>query len=1804
MEKSFSQNLRRLESQLKEVRSERDAFERDINIYARKNKALEQQVEALRSTHTDTDSKAVKLLQEVTAKHKQIIELREEEYAADIKAKDKELKSSQESLKALKHESKMLKENQTESKSTISKLNKQFLLLQEQLSKLQKENKDQDFILENTKSKLQQDSEKAISRQCVRIRVLEDQVNTLKADCDKKSRELLKVNGKLTGNNLQYESTASQHKEVVKSLQNQIKILEQNIKEKIVFLAKAKETVSSLESKNNSLTKKYDSDKQRLEDKLQSVRTELHEKDGQLCSVSNRLATFQKKDQSVYSNYTSKIERLEEDLAGIRKEENAKTQKLNKANIRIQLLESESCTSASRNQIKMELLESKLEKLKSQYEEKDNEVEVLTRKLTSYESNTASRNIKLEVNNRALEEQVKRLEKELNSKHEELCKVNTELSSHQIDVKSLSSQSKAKMRSLEEKIKKLEAENQKKEDQLCKVSSKLAHVELEGDSAASSYRVCVRTLEDRVTRLQSENKHREQQIIQLESEVVKVRSEAQTLKDGQRRSDLEKKRLEDELNQLRSVENELASQSSATSSQLQSYQREQKKMNAANSHLKSELTEATRKLSSLECDLAEVKCSIMQKDRQLEKVRESEKTLKEEYKVRSSQEQIYSQKIESLLMNNKQLKKDLQQANEAKANLVQSVEELSTKLNRQEKHRKVLQDGSTSINKKMQQLLEEHESEVSKLKLVVSNHQSKLKTLEMELATAKKFEKKCESLEEDHVILDSLKEQVEQYKGKSQQLQAINMELVEQQETLIKEHRNMSRKLETVDSNHFIQSKKMMDLEKTSEALKESCLMLEKQIEDLEQFNNQLIETQDQITMEKDDALRKCSKFEMELATSKRQLKAELTNLDQCSSDQITELKIELRNEMNQAHELAEEHRDLERRYKLLELNAAALQRKLNAEKDAHDRCSNDLTRVRADMEVLHQGMKRAEQNLHAEVDRCDVLEREKTQMLNHMDTGNLEHAHELIRLNCQGSQQTKLIDFLQSRIEELEPADKKKKKKKTTLYQAPLQYRELCDLLEEEKASNVRLQEQVNMLRSELQATNSKVKRMKHGIDTQGPLSPGSIAAISAIVKSPAANDDGSSSKFKQRSKPRMHHNIPHRLSGWLCNQSTRCSVCLAILHFGHKALKCSECSVMCHVKCRDNVTNTCGLPGGLFQQFKDGAKSSTLSPMSCVFKGSNSDQIHGRLKVLCGNDSWTPRYVRLCSTQLRISPPNAKSPSKMSDKDDIVDLKQAPYIHTDISQLELPNTAKQDLSYAFKIQTGSSNSCWPARSLYFLAAGFAEKHQWVVKLEAVVSLHNQSRTISANAKILGNEILTLLSDEKLEFNCSLPVSEKNILFGCDEGLFMLAPSTTAVSSYASMKKITGVSKVFQMSLLTTSQVIAIEGLKHKLVVFDIPQNNNVVPRHVENMEGCHLFTVGHAEGVNYLCVASASSISILSYNDKLKKFCKKKEIAASEPCTCMIFTACSVIIGTNNFYEIDLTHYKIDEFVTADGALSDRLHDCNVFPISVLKVKEHDGKQEFLLCFHEFGIFVDGFGHQTRSGQITWSRMPLSFAYREPYLIIVQFNSVEMIQLDFTSTPSATSSVLDHAFLGFPGVRHLGPAITEGAVYLSSNEGKRTSVFCCKGNMKQKPRERPMQQGASSLSNKRHFVALSSSMDSLSSPATKRSSAFSDLSNLSSSKTADTSSCYSIDSVSSKWTTTSTDDTTRWTSSRESLDSDQTLTMDVDRSISSSEDSTRSLENSTKLQWLPVQSSNKPPVSKPPRKGKTQGPIHSTEV
>nr|XP_018669288.1 citron Rho-interacting kinase isoform X1 [Ciona intestinalis] len=1793
---------RQLEKQLKEVKVERDVLQRDFQLYMKENKILKEQLESLRSSHTETDTQAVQMLNKIRNQHQQLAVMREKEYKAEVgelKAKIANLKQAKEEAEnevgvlknnnaQLKSENKNLVSDKKDSKLTETKSNMKVTSLENKLSKLQKENIEKDNLLKSATSKVGEFEIKlkTLNQNERKLKQYEDKVKRLEAE-NKEKENLLK---KEEASSKENKSSAAKYNIRVKVLEEQLNDVNQKYKDSEEIIEKLTRETTNHEMELQSISSQQITKLRTMEGKVKQLETENKSKQRELLQMSNE----NKETKSSSSKSNLRIKTLEEQVVRLKREVKDKDDFIQQKSQEIELNESALTSLTSQQKVKVKHLEEKVMKLQNEKHEKERELEEIIQQYSEAETVASKSNIRIQT----LEQQVVKLKREVKVKDETIAKSTAEASSHIHEVKSVSTQQKTKLKTLEEKVKRLEHEMNEKEDELCQVSTKLAHVELESNSSASKFRVRIRTMEEKVERLKTENKSKEEELMKVDSELSESLSQLQSLKDKARRMEMENKLKENQLKEVRSLEHELSAKTVESSSHIQSIQRDKMKLEASNNRMQTELSDAMRKLSSLECDLAEVKYSLVQKERELNKLKGTESALKAS---KDSETASMQQELINLQSTVVKLKSENQVANRTKREQTSTIEQLRENIKEEQRRCRSLEESASLKSQNLNHVTHQQKLKLEEKEKTISNLNNKLSNCQEQLSSSREI---FSNLENKYDVLQSqyneLKSSLVEYKGKYEMSQSSYIDLKRQKDSLSKECRQLNDKLQSLDVNHNMKSSKVDELEKTISVLKESCVMLEKQAEDLEIFNNQLIEKQNKLTIERDSALAKCSELELQHCGIEHKLTSRLTEIDQTSTDQITDLQIQLRNEMNKAHEVTEEYRDLERRYKMLELNAAGVQRKLNVEKEIQLRLKDESSRNKAASSYTQQTVTRLKQELNIELDRCDELEKEKTSLQNELDTIKLEHSHELVKLNCTGAQQIKLIDFLQSKIEELEPAEKKKKKlKKTTLYQAPLQYRELRDLLEEEKAANVRLQTQVNNMRSELQATNSKVKRMKHGMNTTAPLSPGSIAAISAIVKSPAAtpttSDQSQASKgSKLRSKPRMHHNIPHRLTSWICNRATRCSVCLAVLHFGHGSLKCNECGMVCHAHCRANVTNTCGLPGGLFQQFKDGTKTSNLSPITCVFKGSNADQLHGKLKVLCGNETWTPRFVRLCGGQVRIAPPNAKSPSKHTDNDDVIDLKQAAYVHTDVSNLELPNTAKQDIPYVFKIQTGSSNSCWPARSVYFMSAGYSEKHQWVGKLEAVTAEHNGTKNITSNTKIFGNEILTLLSDEKLEINCSLPISDKHILLGCDEGLFLLAPNKSSVSSRSNLKQVNEVSKIFQMTKLDKNKVVAIEGVTQRLVVLDITQiqTQKTSLQVIEEIQGCHLFAIGYAEGVHYICVASATNITLLRFNDKLKKFCVKKEIATSEPCTCMVFTACSVIIGTNKFYEVDLSDFRIDEFLDDPEVLPPE--DAAIFPVSVLRISEDNNPEEFLLCYHEFGLFVDGFGRLTRSGQLNWSRMPLAFEYRSPYLAIIQFNSVEIIQIDHFAT-TAGSSALDHAFLAFPSARYLGQAITEGALYLSSCEGSRTSVFCCIGNMNKESKDGKKPTGA--LANKRRYAALSSSMDSLASPTVKRS-VMTEVSNLRNTRELSSSSQSILET--SRWTTSGSYDDDEQSVKGFGIGRNKTCTSE--ESILS--DSTTTTVESRLFWNKPKPMSESTPPPKPTRKRRNQAQIPSTEV
>ncbi len=149
--------------------------------------------------------------------------------------------------------------------------------------------------------------------------------------------------------------------------------------------------------------------------------------------------------------------------------------------------------------------------------------------------------------------------------------------------------------------------------------------------------------------------------------------------------------------------------------------------------------------------------------------------------------------------------------------------------------------------------------------------------------------------------------------------------------------------------------------------------------------------------------------------------------------------------------------------------------------------------------------------------------------------------------------------------------------------------------------------------------------------------------------------------------------------------------------------------------------------------------------------------------------------------------------------------------------------------------------------------------------------------------------------------------------------------------------------------------------------------------------MDGCedvHLFEVSSSEVEEegeedrpvFLCAATQDRVKLFKWNNS-GSFVLRKELIVSETCSCIHFARHSVLVGCDRFYEVDLGNYAAEEFLDAsDSSLAYvvfGLKQIHSFPVAILDVTARrssstkgssTGEAEYLLCYHEFGIFVDG--------------------------------------------------------------------------------------------------------------------------------------------------------------------------------------------------------------------------------------------------
>ncbi|KAI1900711.1 hypothetical protein AGOR_G00052710 [Albula goreensis] len=1046
--------------------------------------------------------------------------------------------------------------------------------------------------------------------------------------------------------------------------------------------------------------------------------------------------------------------------------------------------------------------------------------------------------------------------------------------------------------------------------------------------------------------------------------------------------------------------------------------------------------------------------------------------------------------------------------------------------------------------------LQERESQISGLQVARNALESQLQQAKTELeettaeaeeeitalrAHRDEIQRKFDALRDSCAVITDLEDQLTQLTQENAELNRQNFYLSKQLDEASDESEDRLQLRQDVDRLRREVADREMHLnnqKQNIETLKTTCTMLEEQVLELETLNDELLEKERQweawrgtLEDEKGQAERRTRDMQRLLDNEKQnRLRADQRSTE---SRQAVELAVKehkaeimalqqaLKEQKLKAESLSDTLNDLEKKHAMLEMNARSLQQKLESERELKQRLLDEQSKLQQQMDMQKTHIFRLTQGLQDALDQTDLLKTERTDLEYQLENIQAVYSHEKVKMEGTISQQTKLIDFLQAKMDQ--PSKKKKGifgrrredlmsvAQAQTHTQVPMQYNDMKVALDKERARCSELEEALQKMRIELRSLREEAahfKAVEHGTPAT-PATARQQIIMSAIVKSPEHQPNPSSllapsnsarrkeastpEEYSRRVKERMHHNIPHRFTVGLNMRASKCAVCLDTVHFGRQAATCVECHALCHPKCSPCLPATCGLPAEYALHFSEAlCRDKANSPGLQVKEASGHVRLEGWMKQPRNGkrgQGWERKYVVLDGTKVSIYETEPREDSVKPQEEFELCLPDGEVtVHGAVGASELTNTAKSDIPFVLKLESHPHTTCWPGQSMYFMAPSFPDKQRWVAVLESVVAGGRSSREkAEADAKLLGNSLLKLEGDDRLDINCTIPLTDQVVLVGSEEGLYAL----NVIKN--SLTHIPGLGSVFQIHILKEHDkllmimgaeralcLVEIKKVKQSLSQSHLPAQAEISPYIFETVKGCHLFAAGRIENGPCICAAMPNKITILRYNDNLSKFCIRKEIETLEPCSCIHFTTYSIIIGTNKFYEIEMKQYVLEEFLDKnDVTLASAVFaaSSHSFPISIMQVNSTPQKEEYLLCFHEFGVFVDAYGRRSRTEDIKWSRLPLAFAYREPYLFVTYFNSLDVIEVQGHSALGPPA----HAHLDIPNPRYLGPAISSGAIYLASSYQNKLRVICCKGNLVRESGELQRTGSSRSSPNKR---------------------------------------------------------------------------------------------------------------------------------
>nr|XP_034339330.1 citron Rho-interacting kinase-like isoform X2 [Crassostrea gigas] len=1625
-------------NEILEMRKEAQAIEEEI---------LRCQVEELQEVAAELEREKENLLRKVSQRDKQIDTLKEQASAnqkqlAELqnrlaKARRKSRGDQKRDLALLESQSNAWREQISEKTTEIQEKDKRIQELEDMLEAYEQQEKDfmeREQVLLN---KLQS----APSKEKLDIKVM---LTTSKSPGKKeieskikKIQELEDLLEKYEADSQAWQEEEDQYKEMIESLSGEVATLKHQSR----LSVKAKENLlEQIKLHQEEISKQ----KQKIRDLQEHVSAYLE---------------GQKKD-SRENSLEKHVKELEIEVEMLRDDK----RKLMKDKLSVQTeLDDHKCKQMD-NERKINRLTSKLERTERQLNaSRDREIEVRLKARDAQEirEKLQEENMKAE---RKENEELKTKLAALNAEIEQL-KLTPSRDNEVKDLRNTLETNTQKVTQLQEKVEKLTSE---KFDSLREIRELKQEKEKLEESLNNNKRE-LEKVEKNVkdfTGLKEENSRLKDEKESLKSQLADLESEKQ-VSEGKLKRECEAVNVK-----LQSVEQELEEQKILSAKRWNKIE-DAEDLRQENKLLQSKAEIQKKKTEELEIKIKDLESQITESKKKLEKMT----SIKQELDTMKLARRSSEVKIQEL---QRELSENQQKASYNK----KDVQHLEEKLY---KEKEQTNDNMSELKRELQEsnlALSEARSLVSAMQRQEQSMRDKFNQEIRELQM--KLHKAQGSLHLEHDMDTVLREK--------QNLQLKLMETEERVGNLLKEKGTAVLEKQNIEEK-LLHNQQQCELEKKkAEVMKGVVSDLEDQIKDYET----LIEE-----YEKQQADWEEIKKKFESAVDERELEIEgtgqkmleLQQAKQNASEKLNQVKKEyqaekmiLKSEMEtlktrewecrkEADRWKAQVTELESKVSKCQMMLESQMKNMDVDSGEKNRLKEEISSKITEIQELRSKNLKLKQSLGEAMDKFEMIFGEKVDLENFAEALQGLHFLEKYKFESTIGQQMKLIDYLQALYEDNNSNKKKKsaKKGRKSFNFGKVHFPAMEDLqnsLELERKRNVKLTEQLERIRQENYSQAQELLQLKGPLkekveSTLTPHEKAAVACRTPMKSVPSAILTPRAQRYNietQEIPPlRMHHNIPHRFVTGLNTRATKCGVCLGSVPFVKRASKCQACLMTCHIKCSSEAPSTCGLPTDYIHYFTSIMGKIERNSKNFTLEDTNQIKIKGWLKVpRTGKPGWEKRWGSLENNILLLY--REESDANPIDTFDLNPAETDVTVHSAISSAELPNTASTDLPYVLKLEHEPLTTCWPRRELYLMAVTFPDKQKWVASLEAAIKSLQRVDATFKRTKLQEFRVLELKGDRRLELNCTLIVSNHMLLLGADEGLFAVNISKgqhTLVTKLAGLKNIhhmvyaSGLGWVICITGQDRHVVyIHREAIKARLNQATSDETEHVPNDKIPSLVGCTVLEVKRVYESLYLVAGFDDRITVMKYNTELKEFCIRKELKTQEPCSCICLAEDFAIVGTEKFYKFNLEHPSLIEFVDkrdnslAFAAFGAAIH--NSFPLAVVNVTPEGLPMEFLLCFHEYGFFVDCNGKRSRPKDMKWSCLPLAFAYSEPFLYVVYFNSIQAITIPANKMQTrGKQTCLD---LYCP--RLLGNSMKTGGVYIATNMGNSTLMVCLQGN------------------------------------------------------------------------------------------------------------------------------------------------------